>query len=155
MLNFHEEPAAQHIKDIPERDILFFDVKQSFKFKGFLDIGSDDVAIIMEDQTDYNLNFLRISDVSSQKGTSVKLKSCGMHDNARNQIMSPIVDLRSVMQEVDGQSYHVAVALRENGQLDFYSDFRLVDQSLATEKFIKIECDFKQFYFIKTPEPEP
>ena len=46
----------------------------------------------------------------------------------------------------NGKLFHVAVAIRENGQLDFYSDFRLVDQSLAEEKFVDIECDFKNFY---------
>ena len=46
----------------------------------------------------------------------------------------------------DGKYFHVAVALRKNQQLDFYSDFRLVDQSLEGEKYFDIECDFKQFY---------
>ena len=51
------------------------------------------------------------------------------------------------MQKMDGKQYHVAVALRENGRLDFYSDFRLVDQSLEGETYTDIQCDFKQFYF--------
>ena len=46
------------------------------------------------------------------------------------------------------------MALRENYRLDFYSDFRLVDQSLPKDKFIDIEADFKQFYIKKVRNEE-
>ena len=48
----------------------------------------------------------------------------------------------------NGTKLHVAVALRETGELDFYSDFRLVDRSSPQGvKFDKIESNFKAFYF--------
>ena len=66
-----------------------------------------------------------------------------MDSNSRNMVQSPVKDVRSIMQKEDDKYFHVAVAIRENGQLDFYSDFRLVDQSLEGENFVDIECDFK------------
>ena len=48
----------------------------------------------------------------------------------------------------NGTKLHVSVALRETGELDFYSDFRLVDRSSPQGvKFDKIDSNFKAFYF--------
>ena len=60
----------------------------------------------------------------------------------------------NVDKEEEVHYFHVAVAIRENGQLDFYSDFRLVDQSREGQVFIDIECDFKQFYIKKQKTKE-
>ena len=43
----------------------------------------------------------------------------------------------------------MAVALREDDSLDFYSDFRHVDSSNKGDRFTEIATDFKQFYIKK------
>ena len=62
---------------------------------------------------------------------------------------SAVSDIRTIMTAQDnGSKLHVAVALRETGELDFYSDFRLVDRSSPNGvKFDRIESNFKAFYF--------
>ena len=68
ILRKYDKPAfygTEQKVGIPASRTLFFDVQQSHTFKGFLDIGADNVAMIMEDQTDFDLTFVRISDVSS------------------------------------------------------------------------------------------
>jgi hypothetical protein len=46
----------------------------------------------------------------------------------------------------------VAVALRSDLSLDFYSDFRHVDSSNKGEKYTEIDADYKQFYIKKYSE---
>ena len=124
-----------------------FAVGNNFEFKGFIDVGTGSVAMLVEDKTDFNLSFIRIQKISEIDG--VDLITTGMDGGSasRNMIKSPVKDIRSIMQkDEDDKYFHVAVALRQNGQLDFYSDFRLVDQSLEGEMYLDIECDFKQFY---------
>ena len=67
---------------------------------------------------------------------------------SQDSFTSPIIDIRTIItKHDDGKKLHVAVALRQTGELDFYSDFRLVDRSAAGHKFDKIESNFKAFYF--------
>ena len=56
--------GTEKMEVIPDRNVLWFPVQQTYKFKGFIDIGADNIGIVMEDQTDKNLSFLRISDIS-------------------------------------------------------------------------------------------
>ena len=66
----------------------------------------------MEDQNDMNISFVRISKISEFENEAIELIKCGMNDNSKNQIRSPVKDLRSIIQIQDGRHFHVAVALR-------------------------------------------
>ena len=68
ILNQHDFPDfhGKEVKETISGDALkYIPVQQGlFKFKGFIDIGQGNVAMIMEEIKDFNLKFLRIAMVS-------------------------------------------------------------------------------------------
>ena len=57
----------------------------------------------------------------------------------------------------DGKGYMVGTVLRENGRIEFYSDFMLVEEYYREKKrCVDIETDAKIFYyhFIDTTKPK-
>jgi hypothetical protein len=64
--------------DLPvEPDMLkCFAVGNNFEFKGFIDVGTGNVAMLMEDKDDFNLSFIRIQKISELDG--VDLVTTGM-----------------------------------------------------------------------------
>ena len=53
-----------------------FAVGENFEFKGFIDVGTGNVAMLMEDKNDFNLSFIRIQKIDEIDG--VDLVTCGM-----------------------------------------------------------------------------
>ena len=82
--------------EVPEDTIRKFDVERNYKFKGFIDIGSGNSSMIMENTESFTLSFVRISKVSEFGQDGITLISCGV-DNSPNLIRSPVKDLRSIM----------------------------------------------------------
>ena len=63
--------------------------------------------------------------------------------------MSPLLKYTSIIKEnpTTGKKYQVAIAIRENGRIEFYSDFILVNEYTNPRlQCIDIESDFDKFY---------
>ena len=56
-------------------------------FKGFIDVGDNFAAMLMENETDNDLAFIRIKNISE---AGIELSTCGIHDATKNQVKSPI-----------------------------------------------------------------
>ena len=84
----HDEQSYE--QDIPlnfsetsnENAIDSFNIDNKYKFRGFIDVGDGSAAMLMEDQYDYNLSFIRITSISAEDGFN--MTTCGIHDSTRN-----------------------------------------------------------------------
>ena len=66
-----------------------------------------------------------------------------------NMSSSPLVKYRSVAKTdtKTGKGYQVAIVVRQNGRVEFYSDFMLVNEYFNTNvQCVDVETDFHQFY---------
>ena len=66
-----------------------------------------------------------------------------------NMSNSPLVKYRSVAKTdgKTGKGYQVAIVVRQNGRVEFYSDFMLVNEYFNTDvQCVDVETDFHQFY---------
>ena len=97
------------------------------------------LSIVLEDLQNRQIRFLRVSVPNKQSGENhIKIAQLGYIVNNSNLTASPLIKFRSVskINQKTGRRYQVAVAVRENGRVEFYSDFVLVNEYMNP----KIQC---------------
>ena len=88
-------------------------------------------CLVYEDREDKKIRFMRTYfEQTPDKGMTVQQVQLGLMVNkSESNEFSKVKKYRSVMkQNEEGKIYMVGVALRENGRLEFYSDFMLVNE---------------------------
>ena len=131
-------------------------MKQDKKVVCMQEIGRNESCLVIEDLITRDIRFLRI-----QKCSEFEMQIVGLgqyNSAAENLSQSKVLKFRSSARydQETGKWYHVGVLLRENGRLEFYSDFIYTDMCHnENKKCVDIESGDTNFYFKFKPQGAP
>ena len=144
---------------VREEDVLSIKIKPDKKFICLQEIGHEQSCIVVEDTITREISFLKFElNESNQINRRKRMRLIGLSikENqtesimARNTERSPLLKFRSSA-TIDPDSHkwaHVGLALRENGCVEFYSEFIYVDQlNEAAHECVDVEVGHNNFYF--------
>ena len=142
-------------------DVRSFHIKETqMVLKGIEDLGSGDAALIVEEKVNHYLTFLRLELYEEDKLATVprtRLNQIEPSYDPEDDIAdgtdhnSPVREVKSVIVAMDDDfnplqdEMHFAVALREDGTLDFYCNFVYVssfDKGEIAKKVKRADGEF-------------
>ena len=135
--------------DIKMSQIDFVDVSRKYKVVCIQDIGSSTSAVVLEDLRSRQVRFLRIDFAPRDGRRRLKFVQLGLQINLSELAVSPLLKYRSVSKRnpKTGGYSQLAVAIRENGRVEFFSDFVLVNEYTNPKlQCVDVLTDFRQFY---------
>ena len=103
---------------------------------------------MIEDLASRQIRFLRAYYPDAQE-RKMKLVQLGVMVSKTTMTNSPLVKYRSVAKTdpYTGKGYQVGLVLRQNGRVEFYSDFMLTNEHYTPDlQCVDIETDFQKFY---------
>ena len=107
-------------------------------------------AIVLEDLETRQIRFLRA--FYSETGTQrkINLVQLGVMITKTNMSVSPLIKYRSVAKYDENlkKHYQISIVIRQNGRLEVYSDFILVNEYINPFlQCVDVDTNFNEFYF--------
>ena len=115
---------------IENSNVKRLDLSAAYKIICISPLGADGsiCSVVLEDKLTRQIRFLRID--NDHVNNRLKFVQLGILVNHSRMTISPLLKYRSIgkVEDRSGKRYQVGLVLRENGRIEVYSDFILVNQ---------------------------
>ena len=137
--------------NVDESKIRKLDLSTTYKMISIQSIGKAGAicSITLENRTTREIRFVRV--VADNSKDQLNFVQLGILVNHSRMTVSPLIKYRSMgkIDQKTGKRYQVSLALRQNGRIEVYSDFILVNEFYNPQmQCVDIASDFNQFYFL-------
>ena len=142
------------INEEKSTEIKQLNLQAKYKIICIQPLGSSGTSIVLETLNTRQIRFVRVEPKEKINVKHLKFVQLGVLVNHSPMTISKLLKYRSVCKynPVTKKKYQVGIVVRENGRVEFYSDFILVNEYYNPKlQCVDIATDFNQFFlkFVK------
>ena len=144
-----QDPNYVTVK-ISDEQLQFLDLHERYKIICIQEIGNEMSCLVLEDLENRQIRYLRAYYEETEQGNrtvnrKLNLVQLGVMITKTNMTISPLIKYRSVAKfdHHTKKHYQIGIVVRENGRLEVYADFMLVNEYIhPLYQCVDVDTDF-------------